>query len=991
MARRGGAVGSHPALPDPVLQIDAGEGVGVTPTFWRPVHGDPALPLALLLLLFGLALLTAHARAAARPTVPEDDAYQQALRLYRGGRFTEALEAVRRAAATSGWSAALHTLAGWCQLRGGADKDAGSEFGAALVLDARAIEPRVGLGYVLLRQGKAPAALGRFQEVLRRDPRNADALKGSGLALRDLGRLTEAADRFRRALALEPADAEAQGFLDQVLAARGLIKESRPRPPVPEATPIEVVAGARERQLWVLDAGVPRPLFVKGINMGVALPGRFPAEFPADPETYARWLDLVSGMGANTVRLYTLLPPAFYSALAQHNREGRGRLWLVQGVWTELPEDHDYDAPPFLDGFREEIRRVVDAVHGNLDLPPRPGRASGSYRADVSSSLLAFLVGREWEPFSVARYDAREDGSVAGPGGGSFVGAYFETRPEEGATRFERWLASILDFTVAYETGRYRQQRPVSFVNWPTLDPLSHPTEATVAEEEALRRRLGEPPPPGPIQEYDNDAVGVDAARIHALPAAQGGLFATYHAYPYYPDFMNLDPGYLKAHDSLGPSSYIGYLRDLARHHGEQPILIAELGVPSSRGIAHLQPQGWNHGGHDERAQGEIDARLMRDVREAGLAGGILFSLLDEWFKRNWLVAEFEIPYERNPLWLNVLDPEQNYGVLAARPGASGWKVAIDGRGEDWRDVAPLAVKREGGPLRSFADGHDAARTLRALAVTSDEAYLYIRLQVAKLDADGDGSPDWRDASYLIGIDTYDARRGDHRMPVEESVPSPAGLEFCLIFDGDDTSRLLVDPPYDIFTHRYHRPYQSVENADGRFMEIRVETNRRRIGRDGTLFPAQGSSRSPLRRGSIDPRDPDYTTLADWEASVSGSFIEARIGWGLLNVTDPSSRRVLHDDPNDLRSIGTVETPGFRFYAAAVKPEAPPGGETPLKARLADRLPAAAHLAAADLPLYAWRGWDRPSYRIEKKASWAILKKAFESLDRQAAASREGP
>ena len=273
MARRGGAVGSHPVLPDPALQIDAGEGVGVTPTFWRPVHGDPALPLALLLLLVGLTLMVAHGRAAARPMSPGDDAYQEALRLYRGGRFTEA------------------------------------------------------------------------------------------------------AGRFRRALALEPADAEAQGFLDQVLAARGLIKESRPRPPVPEATPIEVVAGARERQLWVLDAGVPRPLFVKGINMGVALPGRFPAEFPADQETYARWLDLVSGMGANTVRLYTLLPPAFYSALAQHNREGRGRLWLVQGVWTELPEDHDYDAPPFLDGFREEIRRVVDAVHGNLDLPPRPGRA----------------------------------------------------------------------------------------------------------------------------------------------------------------------------------------------------------------------------------------------------------------------------------------------------------------------------------------------------------------------------------------------------------------------------------------------------------------------------------------------------------------------------------------------------------------------------------------------------------------------------------------
>ena len=91
-------------------------------------------------------------------------------------------------------------------------------------------------------------------------------------------------------------------------------------------------------------------------------------------------------------------------------------------------------------------------------------------------------------------------------------------------------------------------------------------------------------------------------------------------------------------------------------------------------------------------------------------------------------------------------------------------------------------------------------------------------------------------------------------------------------------------------------------------------------------------------------------------------------------------RRVLHDDPSDLRSVGTTGTPGFRFFAAAVKPERPAGAETPIPGRLADRLPAQASPAPEDFPTYAWPVWDRPQYRIEKKEAWTVLRKAFAAL-----------
>jgi tetratricopeptide (TPR) repeat protein len=938
------------------------------------------------LLLICLALLVAGvgragaAGAGRAGSVTGDDpravAYEEALGHYRAGRFPEALESIGRAIREFGANAALLSLSGWCRLRGGDPAKAESDFHAALVLDSSAADPHVGLGYVRLRRREPREAAREFEAALGRAPGSADALKGLGLARRDEKRFGEAADLLRRALKAAPGDVEAQALLDQVLAASGEAKETRPRPPVRAGEPLRVIAEARDGAFYVPAAGGRRRLFVKGVNMGVALPGRFPAEFPEDQALYVTWLETIASLGANAVRLYTLLPPAFYAALAEHNRKpGDGPLWLVQGVWTELPEDDDYDGRAFRGGFEDEIRRVVDAVHGNLDLPARPGHASGRYRADVSGSTLAYLLGREWEPYSVEAYEKRAAARRAPP----FAGEFVTVDAGAAATPFETWLAKVLDFTVGYETTRYREQRPVSFVNWPTLDPLRHPTESTVAEEREMFRRRGEIAEAERIREYDNDKVDVDATHLRATAGDRAGLFAAYHAYPYYPDFMDLDPGYLRARDSQGPSNYIGYLRDLRRHHGAQPVLIAEVGVPSSRGVAHLQPQGMNHGGHSEREQGAIDARLMRDIDEAGLAGGILFALLDEWFKRNWLVAEFEIPSERNPLWLNALDPEQNYGILAARPGESADTVTIDGRGGDWAGDAPLLTK-SGGPERAFGDGHDAARTLRSLAVASDEAYLYLRLDVGKLDADGDGSPDWDAARYVIGIDTYDARRGDHRLPVRDAARGPIGFEFCLVFDGETTSRLLVDPPYDIETHRAHRPYGSVENDDGRYMAIRVETNRRRLARDGTLFPAQWSDRSQLRHGSIDPRDRDFDTLADWHTGRDGEFIEARIPWGLLNVTDPSSRRVLHDDPNDLRSIGTLSTPGFRFQAASFKPEGAPGGETPFRGRVADRLPGGEAPVAGDFPTYAWRVWDRPTYRIEKKAGFPILQKTLRAL-----------
>ncbi|RTH09739.1 hypothetical protein CSW43_10710, partial [Thermus scotoductus] len=611
-----------------------------------------------------------------------------------------------------------------------------------------------------------------------------------------------------------------------------------------------------------------KPLKVRGVNLGVALPGRFPAEFPEALWLYRAWLELLGHMGANAVRVYTLLPPAFYQALLGHNRTYPERpLYLFQGVWTELPEEEGYGdwEGPFLEKFLLEGREVLDALHGNLRRPPRPGHAHGDYIADVSPWTLGLLVGREFEPYSVAAYNERHPGRA-------YRGRFIQALPE--ANPFEAYLAEVLDRLAQYEWEAYGTARPLSVSNWPTLDPLHHPTESTRGEEKALRKARGERVPEEAIREYNNDQVSLDMAKIRPLPGSPFTTFANYHAYPYYPDFMNLDPTYRQAVGPFGPSNYFGYLQDLKDHHGDQPILIGETGVPSSRGLAHFQAQGFHHGGHSEEAQAAIDARLVQEVEAAGLAGVLVFAFLDEWFKKNWLFMDLEYPSERDPLWHNLLDAEENYGLLAATAKGA---FRLDGNPEEWEKV-PFLFREEGRFLKAHADPE----------------YLWLLYR----------GP----LPLRVYLDT---------VPGGVRVAEGFAAEFALEV-GPEGGRLLVEKgyyPYEELSHGlpgteflHFRGF--TKPSEGPFVPFVLEPNRRRTGRDGTDYPRHTYELGALKRGE-DPegaRDP----TADYALGPEG-LLEVRLPWGMLLISDPSR-------PTAWYAPEPIPTEGLNFLLEGAAP-----------------------------------------------------------------------
>jgi len=611
------------------------------------------------------------------PARPPDARPAEAQKLMAAGRHAEAATLLGEYLRERPSDGDARVLLGWCRYRIGEFRAAEREFRRVLDAAPRSHDARVGVGYAALQTDGAETAAKWFESVLAEDAAHRDALEGMVLAGRR--------PHVSRALAARSLDAARRlAAMAETVRAELLEPgtEKRIRPPLPEDQPLVVKARAVRDFIEIREGESWRPMFVRGFNVGAATPGRFAGEFPRDEKQYREWIETIASLNANAVRLYTLFPPEFYRALKAHNdRHPAARLWLVQGVWAELPPRHDFADGAYVREFQSEIARVIDAVHGNLVLGPRGG-AFGVYDSDASASTLAYIIGREWEPFAVADHNALHAGEP------DFRGRWLEVR---GGRPMENWVASMCDFAASYEAGRYRTIRPLTFANWPTLDPLSHPTESSRAEEDAWRARYGVPSKAIPREIWEDDSVTLDATLIQPTAAMEAGFFAAYHIYPNFPDFMNLDPRYASARDAEGPNRYAGYLAALKEYHGAQPVLVAEFGISTSRGIAHLHPHGWHHGGLSEQEQGRIVSRMLGNIRDARFAGGIVFEFMDEWFKSTWSVSAFQSPADRRPMWFDAESPEESYGVMAWRPAAR--PIVVDGHAGDWNGVPALSER----------------------------------------------------------------------------------------------------------------------------------------------------------------------------------------------------------------------------------------------------------------------------------------------------------
>ena len=651
------------------------------------------------------------------------------------------------------------------------------------------------------------------------------------------------------------------------------------------------------------------PFLFKGINMGMAKPGVFPGEAAITRDEYDRWFEQIGELNVNVIRNYTLHPPAFYEALHDYNLEADEPLYLLHGVWIDeepLEETLDAFTPEITEEFQDEIRTIVDVIHGNAVVEPEPGHASGIYSRDISPYVIGWVLGIEWYPVMVDQM--LQDYPDLSDYSGDFVFT-------ESAEPMEIWMADQFEFLMDYEIGEYESMRPLSFTNWVTTDNIDQPAEPNLEEDMAT--------------------VDPNTIRLREGPD-EVGMFASYHVYPYYPDFLNIEERYTTFIDHRGePNNYAGYLHDLEDAH-DIPVLVAEFGIPASRGLTHRNPFGWNQGFIEETEQGDILVRLYEDIVETGMLGGLIFTWQDEWFKRTWNTMDYDNP-DRRPFWSNAQTNEQHFGLL----NFDRLKVKINGT-DDWTDGQTILDRPDG--------------RMTNLTMDHDERYLYVKSEFAEMDASF-----WDNHQFEMYLSTREEEGIDVTLPGGNETLQ---ADFHLTIDGRDEASIRIAGNYDSFLYDYRDDgfQDELLTLDTAFHPIRLALNREQVRPDtGEILPFEAYEAGELRFGIGDPAHDDHDSLSDYYFREDTGILEIRIPWMLLNARDPSQREFMGNVFED-GTDASVFIEGIDLVAMLTEDDTAVASSMPVSR-------------------YVWDTWDLPQYEERLKDSYEIVQELFRTID----------
>ena len=633
--------------------------------------------------------------------------------------------------------------------------------------------------------------------------------------------------------------------------------------------------------------------YIKGVNIGSSKPNTFPGELGVTEDEYLKWFEQIGEMHTNTIRVYTVLMPAFYSALYKYNTTHDEKIYLFQGCWyNEDLISETQDAFSDIKDVKKDLRNLVNIIHGNAKVEKRVGHAYGNYTRDISKYVIGWILGIESDQSLVeGTRDANKHVT-------SYSGDYLSCEKVE---PYEVFWCEIGDYALKYEDEKYHMQRPVSYSNWPTADVMKHPNEPLSKE----------------------DAISLTVDDLNAQNKFKTGIFASYHVYSYYPNFMFSEEPYCSYKDESGKiNTYLGYLKNLIAHN-KCPVLIAEFGIPASRGVTHVNPiTGFNQGGVSARQQGEMLVSMFKDIKKSKCAGGLVFVWEDEWFKRTWNTMDYTNSDYR-AYWNDVQTSEQHFGLAEYISTECDLIPVLDGELDEWSKKDIIFEKND-----------------TKIYVKCDSTYVYIAIQDKKADFDKKGNNLYFDINPNTGCGNY----GDIKLSSD--------ADFILHIEGKNKTRLLVDPDSDSYV-RAEPDWEKlnlVKDKKDSFHRIYLITDKSLLyPQTKKRLPVQKSETGLLHFGKVDVDDDIGDVLTDFY--YKKHVFEVRIPWGLLGFSAPSVKEINYFSKNT-----TLKVDGINIgYISANKNI----GEKQFK----------------------WDSWEHASYRHHLRQSYYILQEYLETID----------
>ena len=584
-----------------------------------------------------------------------------------------------------------------------------------------------------------------------------------------------------------------------------------------------------------------KPFSIKAINIGSYKAGNDDADYSITYNDYISWFKKISELNINTIRVSNIQSPKFYKALSNYNKKSGKKLYLIQGTdvgdLQKNSKNSYFENDTYSDIF-ENIRQMVDVIHGRRIITKNREFASGIYTTDVSKYTIAYVIGTDWNDATVEYTNQKYKDK------NNYKGKYFYAN---NVKPFEVYLAKVLDTLVNYESKKYGEQKLVSIGSNPMTDPFNY--------DEA-------------VTDFYNKFTSFDIANIKTRKKLKSGVFASFQVYSAYPDFYGYDT----------KDSYYLYLKKLNEHY-KIPLFISEFGYSTAR-LTNLNPLNdtFGDGFYDEKEQGEMIVKSLKVFKDLNINNFAIYEWLDEFDKSSWNNM-YAVDTKNNQMWNNVLTYSQHFGLATYDTYTNDKKIiVIDGKSNDWGLKNPVIDNNNYKLYMSY----DKAYINMLLEVKSENVEDKIYIPIDTTTKSGTKNSEIgnlrfsRNADFLIEIN----KNGLSKIYVQDYYNPIRALYGKQVYQHD---------PYEKnnIPKKNSKKFEDILNIIGHQELIKNNDSYDIINKVTTVNTGN------LNYGVTNMKSNDYNSLADYY--INKNVIELRIPYGLLNFADPATMRI-HDD-----------------------------------------------------------------------------------------------